>query len=191
MRIIRRNLVWLSVILMLGALGGCWQSKTFPSKSGPDLQPVDADDWPALFDDLDSDSLNQAAAESLAYLNRAPSRTFSFGQRKISAREMAMGIQRFLQLHAFYPNPEHLTQALKKEFVLYQSKGSDGEGKVLYTGYYEPIMMARKTAQPPYNFPLYSVPQDLITIDLRQFSDDLPPEKAGGPGEGKNRGTLL
>ena len=175
-----KKLAWLCAGLLLMSFAGCWQAKEHVGREGPALEAVAESEWPQLLDDLDSESLNQAAAESLAYLEKVPGKSFTFGTRKVRAAEMAWGIKRFLQLYAYYPNTDHLAQVLKKEFVLYRSVGSDGEGKVLYTGYYEPVMDARKSAQGSYLHPLYAVPQDLVTIDLRLFSEDLPRKRLVG-----------
>lgn len=49
------------------------------------------------------------------------------------------------------------------------------------TGYYEPLIKASKTQQGPYQWPLYAVPDDLLTIDL----GGLYPELAGKRVRGK------
>ena len=173
-------LLRLIIILSLAASAGCWKTKEPLPEDMPALEPVEESDWPVLFDDLDPVSLRQAAEQSLAYLDRVPKKVFSFGVRKVSAREMFLGIQRFLQLQSQYTEVIDFTEALKKEFVLYRSIGSDGEGKVLYTGYYEPVLQALKTPQEPFVYPLYALPEDLVTVNLKQFSDDLPQKRLIG-----------
>jgi membrane-bound lytic murein transglycosylase A len=69
---------------------------------------------------------------------------------------------------------------LKREFILLRSLGSDSQGRVLFTGYYEPILPGRKTPAPPFVHPLYAIPGDLVNIDLSQFGDDLPRKKLVG-----------
>ena len=57
-----------------------------------------------------------------------------------------MTLQNFLLIveNASLSYEEKLRQ-IKKEFVLYRSAGSDGRGKVLFTGYYEPLLTCRQS----------------------------------------------
>lgn len=60
----------------------------------------------------------------------------------------------------------------------------DAQGKIAkntVTGYYEPLLKASKRQHGPYQWPLYAVPDDLLTIDL----GSLYPELAGKRIRGK------
>jgi len=52
---------------------------------------------------------------------------------------------------------------IEERFDVYQSVGCDGEGTVLFTGYYAPDFHASKTPNSYFNAPLYERPEDLIT----------------------------
>jgi membrane-bound lytic murein transglycosylase A len=68
---------------------------------------------------------------------------------------------------------------IKNEFVLYRSVGSNG-GRVLFTGYYEPVLSCRLTADDAYRYPLYRRPDDIIEIDLTLFGDNFPKNRVFG-----------
>lgn len=175
-------LVAVSLLLASGCAPGCQPRR----EAGVVLEEVPAEDWPLLSDDLDLASLEQACDASLAYLHRLPpERKFSFGPRRVSAARMIQGIQRFLAVMRAFKEPEARTQALKRYFVLLRSVGSDGRGRVLFTGYYEPVLPARRQPQPPFVHPLYPMPEDMVFIDLKQFDPRLPARRLVGVVQGR------
>jgi len=62
-----------------------------------------------------------------------------------------------------------------------------GEGKAFVTGYYEPEISGSRTRRTGYEVPIYRRPNDLIDVDLGQFSDSLK----GKTIRGKVNGTKL
>jgi membrane-bound lytic murein transglycosylase A len=145
------------------------------------LQRVPEQEWPVLYDDMDAASLYEACQQSLAYLKRVPQdRKFYFGDYAVSAAQMAEGITRLQDVLVRYPDAAARTEALKKEFVLFASVGRDGQGGVLFTGYYEPMLQGRRKPVDAFQYPLYALPDDLVWIDLRHFGDDLPKKKLVG-----------
>ena len=145
------------------------------------LQTVPPSEWPALVDDLDPEGLIAATEQSLAHFDLLPQdKVFSFGNQERTAGQLAAGARRFLQLIRDEPDPARLTQALKEEFVLLRSVGRDGRGEVLFTGYYEPLLEARREPEIPFEFPVYGVPDDLVTVDLEAFGLETPPRAVVG-----------
>ncbi len=145
------------------------------------LQRVPEDEWPLLYDDMDAQSFYEACQQSLAYLGRVPpEREFYFGEYVVSAAQMAEGITRLQDVLLRYPDAAARTEALKKDFVLFASVGRDGQGGVLFTGYYEPMLKARREPSDAFKYPLYALPEDLVWIDLRHFGKDLPKKKLVG-----------
>ncbi len=62
-----------------------------------------------------------------------------------------------------------------------------GDGNAFATGYFEPEIAASPTRQPGYDTPIYARPEDLIDVDLGQFS----PEWKGKRIRGRLSGTNL
>jgi len=138
-------------------------------------------------DDLGFRDIAAAARQSLEYYKKLPPETaFTIGPVKTTAIDMAMTLQNFLLIvdNASLTEAQKVTQ-IKKEFDFYRSVGSDGKGKVLFTGYYEPLLKCRAFSDAIYRFPLYRKPDDMIEIDLTQFGDGFPKNRLFGRLVGK------
>ncbi len=59
-----------------------------------------------------------------------------------------------------------LHQFFEAEFSPYQVYNPDGSNQGLITGYYEPKINGSRNKTARFHFPLYGVPDDLLTIDL-------------------------
>ncbi len=152
-----------------------------PEKPRVVLEVVPEDHWPLLADDLDPASFHEACQHSLEYLRRQPAdKLFDYGVRQYSAAELIAGLMRLQDVLVRLPEARARTEALKREFILLRSVGSDGQGRVVFTGYYEPILAGRKKPSPPFVYPLYAIPHDLVNIDLSQFGADLPKRRLVG-----------
>jgi peptidoglycan lytic transglycosylase A len=62
---------------------------------------------------------------------------------------------------------------LETRFVPWRLAGPDGRTEGLVTGYYEPLLNGSRVRRPPFVFPLYAPPDDLLTIDLSAVNPDL------------------
>lgn len=172
--------VILSLCLALG-LSACGPEPKGPVDAGQALKLVPEDQWPLFLDDMDAWSLAEACDQSVAYLRRLPSdRLFTFGPRKVTAEQLARSLETWRDLLQRLPSPSQRTAEMKRYFELYRSVGSDGQGRVLFTGYYEPVLEASRDKGFPYVHPLYAVPNDLVNIDLRDFDPDLPQRRLVG-----------
>jgi len=65
-------------------------------------------------------------------------------------------------------------------FELYKLYDNSNNDKGLITGYYEPLLYGSKTQTEKYKYPIYKTPKDLVVIDLKQFSSELPKKKLVG-----------
>jgi len=65
---------------------------------------------------------------------------------------------------ALLPGIEQNPKILKYFFDFYKI-----DPDILLTGYYEPLLNASEHPQPEYPYPVYSVPDDLLTVDLGRF----------------------
>lgn len=81
-----------------------------------------------------------------------------------------VGIRRFLQA---YLSP----------WQLESPKGKLADGMV--TGYYEPVVKGSRVRQGPYQWPLFEVPNDLLTIDLGALYPELAGKRVRGKVVGK------
>jgi membrane-bound lytic murein transglycosylase A len=135
------------------------------------LQAVPWSESGSVSDDMAFDDLARACRGSLAYFQKIPQETvFVMGERRLTAAQMATSLKRFL---AIVESPEDSAAAklarIERDFVLLKSAGSDGRGKVLFTGYYEPVLEGRSKPDARFNYPLYRRPDDLVDVDLSRF----------------------
>jgi membrane-bound lytic murein transglycosylase A len=146
------------------------------------LAPVSWWKASALSDDMALKDLAAAARQSLEYYKKLPQETlFSFGLDKVTALDMTVTLQNFLLIIendslAF----DRKIDELKKGFMLYRAVGSDRAGKMLFTGYYEPMISCRLAASEAFPYPLYRKPDDIIEVDLSLFGNGFPKNKLLG-----------
>lgn len=128
---------------------------------------------PLLIDDGDRASLRVAAERSLGWLRRqSASRTFVVGPRTISAASMAEVVERLLGWLDAGLDSRALAAEMAYAFDAFEAVGRR-DGKMLVTGYYEPILEGSFTRRPGYDVPLYRPPSGLVRVDLGAFADDL------------------
>ncbi len=127
---------------------------------------------PDLLDEGPMASLERAVRKNLEYLDRlGPDHVFQYGSHTVSCRRVRETQAHFLTLLAQRPSPEALERAVKKDFTLYRATGRKGNRKVLFTGYFEPVYDGSLLPDETCRYPIYSMPDDLLTIDLSPFGE--------------------
>ncbi|MBK8871205.1 MAG: MltA domain-containing protein [Elusimicrobia bacterium] len=125
------------------------------------LVEVEPGQWPRLEDDGERSDLLNAVRKSAGYYRALGNkRSFAFGNDVYSAKEMAESMDAFASLLA--SEEKDLNGALRREFRLYSSVGSDRQGTVVFSSYYEHSLKASLTKTDRFRFPLYGRPADLV-----------------------------
>jgi len=162
--------VLLTVFLLLPLLPGCALIKTEPLPESA-LERVRFSSHLDFSDDLDYDGLTASMLQSLAYLKKIPpERSFRFGRDLYTAAHMIQTLTHFLEFIETKPQPQALKQFIRTHYRIYRSLGAEETGRVLFTGYYEPTLRGSLNKSDEFRYPLYTRPQDLLTIDLSLFS---------------------
>lgn len=91
--------------------------------------------------------------------------SFNFVDQNYTAAEMIDSLKLFKEISKL-PKEEFLSR-LDSDFVVYESKNENNGA--LITGYYTPVLKGSFTKTAKYNVPLYPLPKDLITADLKKF----------------------
>lgn len=129
---------------------------------------------PQFRDDMEISSLEIAINHSLTYLRRLnPEYVFEYGEDKYTCEAVIESHLALLDLIRTSRNPKELNKAVRKRFYVYRAKGRSQEGKVLFTGYYEPTYEASLVQDDTFKYPIYKRPEDLIQIDLSPFREEL------------------
>jgi membrane-bound lytic murein transglycosylase A len=105
-------------------------------------------------------NLLQAIDLSLNYLNtpKAAQAYRQYADTEFNLDQVRNSLIRFRQLVVSSNTPEQLQQAVKAEFIFYQSTGKDGLGTVDFTGYFAPVYSASLVPTTEYRYPLYRKP---------------------------------
>lgn len=125
-------------------------------------------DFPSFSDDLDETSLRTAIEQSLAYYARVPAdRNQALGDQQISSERLRASLLEFLKLlEAGNLNAE----TIRSRFDVYRAQSAQPDKPPLVTGYFEPILDGRLKPDPLFQYPLYGLPPDLVTVDLSLFN---------------------
>jgi membrane-bound lytic murein transglycosylase A len=134
--------------------------------------------YPDFSDDMFLDGLEFAIHQSLQYLMRlSPQHRFTFGNDIVNAAQMKKSLTVFKDFLQKNPRAENINEFILKNYTVYASSGSEKNGKVLFTGYYEPYIEGSLQSSPTFTVPIYSIPSDLISVDLSPFSKELNGKK--------------
>ena len=132
-------LIYLIICLVLLSPGCEWLIPRKPYEKLPDLIKLKASQYPDFSDDMDFTGLEESMLESIAYLQKIPGdRKFSFGDDVYNAYDILSSMISINEFFSKKPSKEELKNYIIKNCNVYQSKGSDLERQVLFTGYYEP-----------------------------------------------------
>jgi membrane-bound lytic murein transglycosylase A len=161
---------YISAAIILLVLGGC-----YPLVKKEVREPAQALKrvryfWPRFQDDMDNDSLALAVERSLQYLDRLEEHeVFTYGPDRFSVEHIRSSLRTFLLIVKQNPDIKEFNRQLRKRFLLYKATGCRGNKKVLFTGYFEPVLHGKLEPDPIYRYPIYRTPDDLFKIDLGLF----------------------
>jgi len=127
-----------------------------PAISPAALVPAKFSDLPGWSGDDHASALKTFLRSCQALEARAPWRSACLAARKVSASRPTSA-RRFFETH----------------FQVFRSINEDGSDEGLITGYYEPLLHGSRKASARYRFPLYSVPEDLLVVDLAELYPEL------------------
>jgi membrane-bound lytic murein transglycosylase A len=129
------------------------------------------ENYPDFSDDLFYDGIGASIHHSLEFYKKFPkTKRFFFGNDSYDADHMIRSLEVFLSFIKTNPAPETLTSFIRDNFVVYMSVGDKNTGDVLFTGYYELSLRGSLAKSDVYRYPIFSIPNDLVSIDLRLFS---------------------
>jgi membrane-bound lytic murein transglycosylase A len=141
--------------------------------------------WPALADDGDASSLRAAVAESLAWLDgQPPDRSFVVGPRRATVAEQTRALRALHEALAVAVSPGRLAELVRERFEVVESVGGP-RGRMLVTGYYEPVVEAAERPGGDYHTPILGPPDDLVEARLEAFDPRFRGERIVGRIEGR------
>ena len=130
------------------------------------------EEYPDFTDDRFFDGLEDGLSRSLAYFRVVPdSQVFQFGHDAIDKKRMIDSVT-VLQDYISRAEPlKNFNAFIRERYDVYKSIGNE-TGDVLFTGYYEPCLRGSLSKSEDYPWPVFATPDDLVSVNLRAFSDD-------------------
>ncbi len=150
-----------------------------PSLQQLSLWQVSSLDWS---DDMNYDGIETAVDRSISYYEQLPlDKDFYYGEYVYSPEEMIASMKLFLNIIQNHRDND-LSNELKKRFLFFESRNT--EGNAFFTGYYEPVIKGSFWPDEDFTEPLYETPDDIVEVDLGQFSENWINEAIVGKLEG-------
>ena len=172
------------VLVLTAALAILLAGCPVPIKKPPEelvLVRISTFSHPNFNDDLAFDGLEHSILKSIDYLQKVPAdRIYQFGPDRIDAAHLMKSLQYFLEFIRTNPSNRELKKFIRSHYNVYRSVGRDQKGEVLYTGYYEPHLSGRLYPDEEFRYPIYSLPNDILKIDLSAFADKYKGESIVG-----------
>jgi peptidoglycan lytic transglycosylase A len=156
---------------MVLCFSGCHPRITKEITQFTSLEKRKIKNYPVFKDAMDFKGLTTSIDKSLVYFNKVPlKRKYYYGRQIYTAGHMILSLETMKVFLEKKPSVKALNAFIKSRFIVYEAAGNE-EGKVLFTGYFEPVFEGRMEKSDEFVFPVYSRPQDLLEINLSAFSD--------------------
>ena len=118
-----------------------------------------------ITDDLDRESLRLAIDRSISYLSKLPAdRIVGEQPREVSAGQVLDTLEALERLLDHWICWQCFVEEFNSRFELIPSSRDEEHRKVLFTGYYQPVMEGSLVETSEYRYPIYGKPTDLVTL---------------------------
>ena len=133
--------------------------KSLKQYSEPFSDPATLADLKGFTDDLSPASLEKAITNQLqAMFEQEPSTPVRLGSYTLTRGRLVETLESFLEILKRDLPIEEFNKKISEEFVLYRV-GKGKNKKVLFTGYYRPVIQASRERTPVYRYPIYQMPE--------------------------------
>ncbi len=121
--------------------------------------PEALDEFAGFADDLSRTSLEKAITNQLqAMFKQEASTPVRLGSFTLTRGRLIETLEGFLEILKQDLPPEEFNKKVSEKFVLYRV-GAGKNKKILFTGYYRPVMQASPVQTPLYRYPIYQMPE--------------------------------
>lgn len=155
------------------------KNETQPSVLAPNEEIAEAAELPEIFaDDMDRGTLEKVILNQLTAMTWVDSDAeVQLGELTTTQGKLRETLLSFLRLIRQNLSPQEFSQQVRENYVFYKA-GKGASKRILFTGYYAPIIDASTVPTEEYRFPLYGKPLD--PPDLA-FSTTTPAQTVGYP----------
>lgn len=131
-----------------------------------------------ISDDLDFDGLIQAIEAQRSVLQRTSETQMRFGPVTVTRGEYVQALSELRDVLERASSNEEKIKFVRNRFRFFEIYGGKNWGEILLTSYFEPIISGSSVRTSTHSLPLYAKPTDLVTIDLKEFSERFKGENA-------------
>jgi membrane-bound lytic murein transglycosylase A len=154
-------------VLCSALISGCARPRTVAPEAAFRESAITSE---PLSDDLNFDGLVGAIQRQRKVLRASPSKIMKFGPWQISQGQYSDALDKLATILASSESTESKLNYVRDNFQFLEWYGGTSWSNILVTGYFEPIIPGSSKPTKEFSQPLYGRPQDLITVDLKQFS---------------------
>ena len=173
-----------SLILAAAAHAGPTpQVSTAPANNLPAPAPLrllSGTEIPLFADSLTTNKahayLVRAGLKTAAYLSKQPSKLFRIADRDYGPAILEATAREFVALWQQNLPLEEFNAKVREGFDVFQSIGLDGQGRVVFSSYYQPELAASMAKGPNHPYPIYKKPPDMVEVSLPSFDKKYPGE---------------
>jgi membrane-bound lytic murein transglycosylase A len=182
MRVVPPAALAVPLALVLGCRSAPEPEKNYDAPLPPGQTALRKITDPARIPDLtaaceNTAGLRVAVERSLHYLGKPSSREH-FPSCGITHARVVASLRAFLDLLDVDPTARQMNAYLRTKFDVYTSVGCDGNGTVLFTGYYTPVFEASLKRTEQFRYPLYKPPAGLVKLPNGDPAKPMPSRRA-------------
>ena len=142
---------------------------------------------PVIADDFDRESLRRAVRQSVLYLSKLPpDRVMGEQPRRVTCAAVLNSLLEFERLLERENCNECWLKEIQNRFDLVPSSSDPAADRVLFTGYYQPVIEASLIPTAEYSYPIYGMPADLIVAEQVKLASPPTAQKLFGRLEGED-----
>ncbi len=165
-------------------IAGCASGKSAsrpPAAAPVAMAVVSLNDSPRFEDDIAYDGLIRAIDQSLIYLGKLDAdKELDFGDDRFKVAHLVESLNRFSDYITTKPTAKALQHWIETHYTVYRAGGRSTDGRVLFTGYYEPFLNGSLKQDAVFRYPIYALPKDLVRVDLGKFGEKWAGQKITG-----------
>jgi len=125
--------------------------------------------------------VEKAIETSISILKTRREREFPLLGKRIRKEDLLHALN---ALKSRLEQGDDLAQAMAGLFEFYELERDGEKGRLLVTGYYQPLLHAATEKREGFSVPVLGVPRDLVQVRLRDFDSSLPPKSLWGQVKG-------
>lgn len=142
-------------------------------------------------DDMNLAAMKDGLRDLIAAHEQRLNMPLRFGPKTVERATYVASLKKLLK--ALDKSATEFHRILNEDFQIYEVYGEKKYGDVFITSYFEPVLKAAKKPTGSLIQPLYGLPKDLVTIDIKGFQERFQsaPWAVAPPDEQKSAGSTL